>query len=54
MSARKLPSTEIWENQSRPIAISAIPVARIGLKPTLVTRAEATPAERMIETASGR
>lgn len=31
-----------------------MPVARIGLKPTFVTNCEAIPAERMIETASGR
>ena len=34
--------------------MQAMPVARIGLKPTLVTSAEAIPAARMIVTASGR
>src|SRR5436190_1995536 len=54
MSATKLPWTEICENQISPAAISAMPVARIGLKPTFVTSADATPAETTIDSASGR
>ena len=54
MSAAKLPSTETRENQTRPAAIRVTPVASTGLKPTRVTSCEAIPAERMIETASGR
>ena len=34
--------------------MNTMPAARIGLKPTLVTRAEAIPAERRIAIASGR
>ena len=34
--------------------MNPIPTASTGLKPTLVTSCEATPAERMIATDSGR
>src|SRR5207302_6624301 len=54
MSPRKLPCTEICENQTRADAISAMPTARTCLKPIRVTSCDAIPAETMIETASGR
>ena len=54
MSPRKLPCAEICENQTRAEAISNMPIAVTCLKPIRVTSCDAIPADRMIETASGR
>ncbi len=54
MSLTKLPPTDTCENQARAAAISTIPVASTGLKPTRVTSCEAIPDAAMIVSASGR
>ena len=45
---------ETWANQTSPPAISSSPATSTGLKPKRVTSWEATPAETMIASASGR
>ena len=54
MSPRKLPCAEICENQTSAAAIRAMPIAITCLNPIRVTSCDAMPADRMIETASGR
>ena len=53
-AANEPPLPGAWENQSRPPATSSSPAISVGLNPIRVTSWDASPAEMMIPTASGR
>ena len=54
VSGERAAGARHWENHSRPPATSSSPAISVGLNPIRVTSWDASPAEMMIPTASGR